>query len=487
MNIESFYKYEKTLSNKKKRELGIVYTPPDIVDFINKKALALWQGETPPKVVDPCCGTGVFLYDMANKISKRWNIPLSEVYEKYIFGIDIDEGAISNAQEIFSNNINLRHASSLYEDLSCYDMIVTNPPYIRIQNLDNDTKQRIKKDFNCCVGDTDIYIAFLQKLTEFKGIVGLIAPNSWINNKGCKKYRLLLKSEHRLQTILNFKSKKVFNGVDTYTAIMVLDNKKVNNIKCHEDFDKYEEIGYQECFIDDTCIFNLEQMSFVKNINNRKTKLLDVCDISVGLATLADGVFMLELLTEQQNTFKVKTIKKINDQFHEFEIEKGIVKKCVKASEISKKEKNYVIVYPYKGGKLLQEDVFQNTYPLAYSYLEQRKDKLLFRDKGKGVKNGKYKWYEYGRSQGIKLNKEKLLLAPFVENRIQICHSSEDELFVSGYAVIPKQNIALNKIREIFCSDEINQWANIFSKNLSGGWKSLSKNTFANYKTQEIK
>ena len=80
--MEKFYKYEKIISKEKRVDLGIVYTPPEIVDYINSSALDMWDAPNPPKVLDPCCGTGVFLHDMAYKIAQRWNLPIERVMKE---------------------------------------------------------------------------------------------------------------------------------------------------------------------------------------------------------------------------------------------------------------------------------------------------------------------------------------------------------------------------------------------------------------------
>ena len=73
----------------------------------------------------------------------------------------------------------------------CVDIIVTNPPYVRIQNLDIQTREFLQESFDFCEGDTDIYIAFFEKFAKSNKIVGMICPNSWIRNKGTKKPKTL--------------------------------------------------------------------------------------------------------------------------------------------------------------------------------------------------------------------------------------------------------------------------------------------------------
>jgi hypothetical protein len=73
---------------------------------------------------------------------------------------------------------------------------------------------------------------------------------------------------------------------------------------------------------------------------------------------------------------------------------------------------------------------------------------------------------------------EKLLLPPFQKDSIKILHSKVDEYYISGYAVIPKDNYTLEQVRNFlespYCYDIIKDKA----KSMSSGWIGLSKNTF---------
>ena len=53
--------YENTLPSDKVKEYGIIYTPSNIINYINEQTLSLWRKDSIPTVLDPCCGTGLFL------------------------------------------------------------------------------------------------------------------------------------------------------------------------------------------------------------------------------------------------------------------------------------------------------------------------------------------------------------------------------------------------------------------------------------------
>jgi len=475
-----FYHYELGLSDDKRTELGIVYTPQDIVDFINQRCLNLWTKSEPPRVVDPCCGTGIFLHDMANKISARWSLDIEEVYEKYVFGIDIDAPAIVIAKELMPG-VNLTVSNSLFEDLSVFDMVVTNPPYIRIQNLGEADRDKIKENFTFCVGDTDIYIAFFEKIIRLDVVSGFICPNSWIKNKSSMKLRDFLKKDGRSNTIIDFGFKKVFPKADAYTSILISDNKTSKKVSVGNSYKSLHEIPQKDLYLDNILLIDSSQRAFVSNILKRKKHVFDICDIKTGLATLADSVFLLEKIENREGMVIVRTR---GQDKKEYEIEEGILKKCVKAGEITKnKQKKYCIIFPYKGdGNALPEDEIEKLFPKAYQYLESNKEKLLARDKGKGKG---YLWHQYGRSQAVGIKAEKLVFATLVSGGMKMKDSPPEETLTSGYCIVPKEGYNIQDIRKIFESEEVTRWISIFGKNFGDGWVGVSKETFRNYKINE--
>ena len=476
--LNKFYAYEKQLSPEAKTELGIVYTPFHIVQWINRRVLELWDKPTPPRVIDPCCGTGVFLYDMAQQISLRWSIDLEEVYQKYIFGSDLDKQAIATGKKLMPN-ANLCVENSLNLDFKQFDLIVTNPPYIRIQNLTESARQEIKKDFTSCKGDTDIYIAFFEKILLSGLIAGFICPNSWLKNKSASILRGKIKEENRLDSLIDFKSKKVFHGVGTYTSILIFNGQKTNQISVGNDLESLSTLNKSEVFVGDAILIDKKDQSFMKKILSYNTKIFDICNINVGLATLADDVFCVELVEKRHSTSRVRKRKKDSPIF---EIENDIIIECLKGGDITKnKNKQYVIIYPYDTAKnLITESHLKTNFPLAFEYLAQNKERLLRRDKGKD-KN--YKWYEYGRTQSLNLiQKDTLVFPTMVKDYIPFKKCQKGTAFISGYCLVPKGIHNLNTLQELFSADEMRKWIAILGKNMGNEWKGISKETFKNYK-----
>ena len=158
-----------TKNYDQQKTLGQVYTPAFIVNkmlddigFVGNEIL----GKT---ILDPACGDGRFLCEVAKRIiaiSDKEN--LAQNLEK-IYGWDIDNEAIRYCLEnlnmliegenisvkwniYVSNSILKYERNSLFsaEERPKFDFIVGNPPYIRIQHLEEGQRQYIQQNYEFC-------------------------------------------------------------------------------------------------------------------------------------------------------------------------------------------------------------------------------------------------------------------------------------------------------------------------------------------------
>lgn len=117
--------YEKFIGEENQAKQGAYYTPLFLVDYIQQQTVTKYFQDNPTeyncKVLDPACGSGIFLVETLRQIITQYqklnpDFDTDESYEKYkntlktllqdnIFGVDKDENAISVA--IFSLYITL--------------------------------------------------------------------------------------------------------------------------------------------------------------------------------------------------------------------------------------------------------------------------------------------------------------------------------------------------------------------------------------------
>ena len=212
--------YETFLSTENKRNKGIYYTPLFLVDYIIENTVSdkLKDNDT-CKILDPSCGSGIFLVESLRKLIEKQDFVNSEILnslvEDNIFGIDIDENAINisifsiyitllDYVEDFNNfkfpllkNRNFFKCDFFDEKLdniNClgdFDCIIGNPPWFKAKGE--------KKLFEVYCNNKKINIAnrqiaeaFIPRASDFlddDGVVSLIVTSKILYNVNDYKFR----------------------------------------------------------------------------------------------------------------------------------------------------------------------------------------------------------------------------------------------------------------------------------------------------------
>ena len=243
---EEFFQYEKKpLLTKEKRQLGTYYTPQFLVDFILEDILPRDTEKLYPKILDPSCGSGLFLVEAYRKLVNREmeirgsaNIrieDLKRILRKCIFGVDISKEAISitafslyltmmdyiepeslwKQKEIFPKLININlfpvdffDRTALFNKMR-FDVIVGNVPWASISEESNTRALSFCKYSYNPIGDRQIAQAFMWKalnLSDDGGKICLIvSAKSLLFNRSDKnkwfRRQFLRKSD--VKTIVN--------------------------------------------------------------------------------------------------------------------------------------------------------------------------------------------------------------------------------------------------------------------------------------------
>lgn len=504
---ELIKRFETTIDENFKKLNGAFYTPYFIVDYINNHVISK-NSNKDIKVIDPACGSGVFLVDALFKLKQKLQKSYKDLVEEHIFGIDIDPRAVKRTKILLSlvvfehekkmpEKFNIYNGNSLDKDFlrktlndSKFQAIVGNPPYVRIQNLEEDTRKIIRKYWKFIQGDIDIFIPFIEigiELMSEKGKMGYITPNSYFTTHAGKNLRKFLQANKYIEEIVDFGHYQVFKGITTYTAITIISKtaksyfilKKIRNNKEVTDLNNIEgeKIYFRELNPEKWALVSNKEKEIITIIENSYYKLKDIADIRVGLATLADRVYILENSEEEEKYF----VKYLNG--NKFLIEKEITKEIIKVS-IVKSEEDILenkrrIIFPYKkiNGRyvIVSEEELKEKFPETYRYLLFCKDILVKRDKGKKEYET---WYAYGRTQGINTTfGKKLLTPPMALNPTFVVCENEDVTFYSGYGIFPKIKpfTDLYLLKKILNSEIMKIYIETTAKSYRGGWKSYSK------------
>jgi adenine-specific DNA-methyltransferase len=122
-----------------RNRLGQFATPPALALDIARYALDLWQSKNEPvSFLDPAIGTGSFYSALAQ------TFPARSIADAC--GVEIDPAFAATAKELWAAS-SLRIIRGDFTTLPAdrpYNLILTNPPYVRHHHLDQADKQRLK-------------------------------------------------------------------------------------------------------------------------------------------------------------------------------------------------------------------------------------------------------------------------------------------------------------------------------------------------------
>ena len=507
LSIEHLERYFELLFSSKDKKLGgIYYTPEYITQFIIKEVI----NDNPNiKIIDPSCGAGIFSYISVLHLKEKFpNKSIVDIIENNIYACDIDSVSTNRTKIILiltailygenptKINFNIITKDSLKKDLDWekefpevfekggFDAVVGNPPYIRIQNIPDENKKYLHENwYSMKKGNVDIYYAFIElglNLLNENGKLGFITPNSHFNTASGKNLRKLLKKNQHIQKIINFDYIKVFKGVNVYSCISILTKNKNQNIKYYKVKNElnninlakndYKIVNYNN--LDDNKIWSFlsdYEINRKNMIENAGRKLIDFCDINVGIATLSDYIYLID-------DYEIEVEGEI------FNIEPEICKPIIKVSKIHNEEdiKNNTlkIIWPYTNeAKLISEKIMIKKYPNAYNYLKIMKSKLNKKDKGKSD----YCWYAFGMTQSLKTSFGKKLLTSTMNLKPNFIYcDNEDSTFLNGYQVKSKK-MDLRILQKILNSCIMEEYIDMTSKSYQGGWKSYAKSYIMNF------
>ncbi len=235
--------YEEFLESK---EDGIVYTPPYLVNFLIDETIPISDFEkTDFKVLDPACGSGIFLVAAYRRMIQWWRIrnnwkkpgaedleELKDLLKNNIYGADKHEEAVRLA--FFSLSLVLMDELSpkvIWENLKFdnlfginfisedffklinnnffkmkFDLVIGNPPFISKLTPEARKIEAIKSKERPKLPDNQIALLFLEQgmnLCKKNALLCLIMPaGPFLYNDGSYEFRkYFLETFHVLQII----------------------------------------------------------------------------------------------------------------------------------------------------------------------------------------------------------------------------------------------------------------------------------------------
>lgn len=482
------------------KELGQVFTPLWVVRYMLD--IIGYKGEQilVSNILEPSSGDGAFLIEIVKRYieegeRKKWtNQEIIKGLEKHIFAIEIDENMLNlsitrlNALLIDHGIVgqvqwNIKNADSLtsIELHNQMDFVVGNPPYIRVHNILEETRNYIKSHYYTCKkGNMDVYIAFYEfgmNCLNETGRLVYISPNSFMKNTSNAVFREWVRENNWLETLVDFGNKKVFDAA-TYPAILLLNKvhglSTVDYYKWEEELEHVAAIELSDFKGKAWNFSSQDDIQFVQEKTNNGVPLSVTATTQYGLATLSDKIFISsDVIFERGKAF-----------FNGFEVETSLLQPIVKGSKYKGERIKSFILLPYRliedRWTLIMEEELQSVYPKSYAYFLHHKEALSNRN----LEQSPPAWYMLGRSQGIKqCYQEKLLVKHIIhKDSIKIeTYILPKEVFIYSGIFIVSTNI--EQVQQVIEGADFLRYALISGKNMSGGYKSISTKVIKQFAT----
>ncbi len=340
-----------------------------------------------------------------------------------------------------------------------FDVVVGNPPYIRIQAMQEWAAEQVeyfKRKYKAASkGNYDIYVVFIEKalsLLNEKGRLGFILPHKFFNAQYGEPVRDLIAQGRHISKVVHFGDQQVFEGATTYTCLLFLDKQG------HDEFEftKVSDLGnwrnVQTSEVSETSevsgainAANLTSAEWnftvgkgaglFEKLSRMPVKLGDVADIFVGLQTSADDVFIMDLIEEKANTLRLKS--KALDT--EWTLEKGLLFPIVSGTDVVRytdlPERQYVL-FPYEieneKASLVEFSQIQKRFPKTADYLIANKKRLEERENGK-MKGAR--WYGYIYLKNMTRQSTRKLCVPRLVDRLYSAYDIHANHFLDNVDV----------------------------------------------------
>ncbi len=225
---------------------GLVLTKSHVVDLILDLVGYRQDSDlTTLKLLEPACGHGAFVVAAVERLlasATVRGIHIDELRESVCaFDIDpknvdvtrqrvidvlLDRGIAAAAARSVAEHW-VQRADFLLRPMPVhFDVIVGNPPYIRIEQLSAELLGEYRRRYETLFDRADLYVAFIERSLRLLvpgGVLSLICANRWTLNKYGAPLRRLVSSEFAVRTYIDLHHANPFESeVAAYPSIFVI-------------------------------------------------------------------------------------------------------------------------------------------------------------------------------------------------------------------------------------------------------------------------
>lgn len=303
--IEMQRRIDSQRSSFERNKLGQYATPPDLARQIASYILSMMDNK-PIGFLDPAVGSGAFFSAL---MDSKDNLQIDKA-----LGIEIDAQFAIAASEIWSSSgLEIEHADFTKMALPVtekekFNLILTNPPYVRHHHIDAENKERLKQQASAILGFeisglAGLYCYFLlltHNWLKKNAISSWLIPSEFMDvNYGIAIKRYLLEQVQLLHIHRYDPVELQFEDALVSSAVVVFQNKKPDSkLPIKFSFGGPIENPNRLCEVSAVELAKLRKWTSFPTRSNKslevsQTSLADFFTIRRGIATGANGFFIL--------------------------------------------------------------------------------------------------------------------------------------------------------------------------------------------------
>ena len=231
----------------------------DLVGFTADKDLGAQT------LVEPSCGTGAFLLPIVERLvassaahSRDLRTLGSAISAFDLLDANARLARKAVAQLLIEHGLDDEEAGTLVRgwvttgdfllyphDRASVDYVIGNPPYVRLENVEQQTMDDYRKVCPTMRGRANIYVGFIERgldLLKPGGTLSFICADRWMRNQYGADLRSLITSDYAVDTVVSMHDVDAFeHDVSAYPAIIVLRNERERQTAVVEANAKFSE------------------------------------------------------------------------------------------------------------------------------------------------------------------------------------------------------------------------------------------------------
>jgi hypothetical protein len=250
---------------------GEVFTRTWVVEAILD--LVDWRSDcdlTQLRLVEPACGAGAFLGPIARRVGeacRKFDLTLAEAAD-CVRAFDLLPANVAESQHAVSETLVADgwHSSDAEELAGAWvsqgdyllsqadtveaNVVVGNPPYIRLEDLPDMRMSVYRSLWSSMVGRADVYVGFIEaalRSLRAGGRLGFICADRWMRNQYGRSLRALVSSEFAVDAVVSMHDVDAFETrVSAYPAIVVLRRGKQSSTVVADTTEGFDAVAASE-------------------------------------------------------------------------------------------------------------------------------------------------------------------------------------------------------------------------------------------------